>query len=116
MILKIKFLSFKASYNVNNERMMFNQNLMYQNAGTGNNQLSNGQQMLSSYNPFPNDLDPSLYSQNSAFSDCDIESVIRKELSLDGSLDFNFDTAPHSSGTTTSTNNTISNPTQSCVH
>ena len=87
---------------------MFNQNSIYQNAGI--NQLANG-----GYNPIPNDLDPNLYSQNSAL-DCDIDSVIKRELMLDGSLDFNFDTIPHSTGSSTSTNKTISNPTQSCVH
>ena len=101
---------------------MFNQNpnLMYTNAG--GNQMANsvGHAMLGSYNALPNDLDPSLY-QNTSELDCDIDSVIKKELSLEGDLDFNFDhsnfdTIPHSSGTATSTNNTISNPTQSCVH
>ena len=93
---------------------MFNQNpnLMYQT--TPATQLFNGHQMLSSYNPLPNDLDPSLYSQNSDL-DCDIESVIKKELSLGGSLDFNFDVSP-STGQSTSTNSIANPATQSCVH
>ena len=101
---------------------MFNQNpnLMYANAG-GNQMNSGGHAMLGFCNALPNDLDPNLY-QNTSELDCDIDSVIKKELSLEGDLDFNFDhsnfdTIPHSSGPATSTsNNTISNPTQSCVH
>lgn len=101
---------------------MFNQNpnLMYANAG--GNQLAGGagHTMLSTYSALPNDLDPNLYQHTSEL-DCDIDSVIKKELSLEGDLDFNFDhpnfdTMSHSSNAATSTNSTISNPTQSCVH
>ena len=101
---------------------MFNQNpnLMYTNAGGNQIAASAGHTMLGSYSALPNDLDPNLYQHTSEL-DCDIDSVIKKELSLEGDLDFNFDhsnfdTIPHSSGAATSTNSTISNPTQSCVH
>jgi len=106
-----------GSYGVTNQRIMFNQNVsMYQN--NAGSHLSNGQQMLGAYNQtIPSDLDPSLYSQTSEL-DCDIDSVINKELSLDGTLDFNDFDLPHSTSSKTSTNNTIAqNPaTQSCVH
>ncbi|CAG2166367.1 unnamed protein product [Oppiella nova] len=54
--------------------------------------------LLSLNNPLPNDLDLNFDSLNGGL-ECDVDSVIRHELSVDGSLDFNFaDPLHHSHG------------------
>lgn len=55
--------------------------------------------LLSFNNPMPNDLDLNFDSLQGGL-ECDVDSVIRHELSVDGTLDFNFDPMHHSSNTT----------------
>jgi len=52
--------------------------------------------LLSLNNPLPNDLDLNFDSLQGGL-ECDVDSVIRHELSVDGSLDFNFDPLHHGS-------------------
>jgi forkhead box protein O3 len=52
--------------------------------------------LLSLNNPLPNDLDLNFDSLQGGL-ECDVDSVIRHELSVDGTLDFNFDPLHHGS-------------------
>ena len=46
--------------------------------------------VLNNNGPMPNDLDLNLDSLQGGFEDCNVDEVIKHELSMDGSLDFNF--------------------------
>jgi forkhead box protein O3 len=52
--------------------------------------------LLSLNNPLPNDLDLNFDSLQGGL-ECDVDQVIRHELSVDGTLDFNFDPLHHGS-------------------
>lgn len=62
--------------------------------------------LLSLNNPLPNDLDFNFDSLQGGL-ECDVDQVIRHELSVDGSLDFNFDPALHHN-TAVSTSGSVS--------
>lgn len=73
-------------------------------------------QFLQMNSPLPNDLDLNLDSLQGGL-DCDVEQVIKHELSVDGNLDFNFDPM-HTAPVTTSTGTSMANAasTHSWVH
>ena len=73
-------------------------------------------QLLQMNTPLPNDLDLNLDSLQGGL-ECDVDQVIKHELSVDGELDFNFEPL-HSSPTTSSPSASIANAasTHSWVH
>ena len=51
--------------------------------------------LLSLNNQLPNDLDLNAFDAIQGGLECDVDQVIRHELSVEGTLDFNFDSSLH---------------------
>lgn len=69
--------------------------------------------LLSLNNPLPNDLDLNLDSLQGGL-ECDVDQVIRHELSMEGTLDFNFD-GVHGSSSAQSVQPSMTNSPQSAA-